>query len=123
MESGYTRVQRVLIVRSGISLILGKLAQRKAPDRVFADAAEVQFVIVLYDIGDLGVTPRSAVLEVLDDAALSIKGEDERVTLRCGLQRFRQSIDDLTKKWTRKQAVEEWLTWRDEREPEFVFAV
>ena len=46
-------------------------------DRVFADAAEVEFAVVFDDIGDLAIAVRRAVLEVFDDAALRVEGDDE----------------------------------------------
>ena len=43
--------------------------QREAADGVFADAAEIEGVVVFDDVGDLGEAVGGAVLKVFDDAA------------------------------------------------------
>jgi hypothetical protein len=48
------------------------LLQPEAANRVFADAAEVEGVVVFDDVGDLGVAIGGAVLEVFDDAAVRV---------------------------------------------------
>jgi hypothetical protein len=53
------------------------LAKREAADCVFADAAEVERVVVFDDVGDFGVAVFGAVLEVFDDAAALVQTKDE----------------------------------------------
>ena len=62
--------------------------QREAAEGVFGDAAEVEGVVVFDDVGDFGVAVGGAVLEVFDDAAVLIKGDDEGIVLRCGVEGF-----------------------------------
>ena len=49
---------------------LGALFQLEAAHRVFADAAEIEGVVVFDDVGDLGEAVGWAVLEVFDDLTL-----------------------------------------------------
>ena len=72
-----------------ISLITQELAQLETADRVLADAAEIQVVIVFDDIGDLSVAVGRSVLQVLNDAALRVERDNEGITLRSGLHSFR----------------------------------
>ena len=48
------------------------LFQLEAADSVFADAAEVEGVVVFDDVGDLGEAVGWTVLEVFDDFALGV---------------------------------------------------
>ena len=48
------------------------LFQLEAADSVFADAAEVEDVVVFDDVGDLGEAVGWTVLEVFDDFALGV---------------------------------------------------
>ncbi len=53
-------------------IFAGSLFQREAAHCVFADAAEVEGVVVFNDVGNLAVTVGGAVLEVFDDAAVRV---------------------------------------------------
>ena len=99
-------------------------AQGKAADGVFSDAAEVESVVVFDDVGDFGVAVGGVVLEVFDDAAVLIEGDDEGVTLWGRLEKFGEANHYLAQKWIGQQyAIEKSLAGSHESQPELVAAV
>ena len=90
---------------------------------VFADAAEIEGVVVFDGVGDLGVAVGGAVLEVFDDLALEIQAEDEGVALRRWLEEFGKASDYLSHGRVRKHSIEKRLAWSYKREPETITAV
>ena len=74
----------------------------EAADGVFADAAEVESIVVFYNVGNLAVAVRWAVLEVFDDPALRVQTEDEGVALWGWLEEFGQTSNYRAEEWVRQ---------------------
>ena len=98
--------------------------EAEAAEGVFADAAEVEGVVVFDDVGDLGKAVGGTALEIFDDAAGLIERDDEGITLGRGLEKLRETSRHFAQEWMWQQpAVEEFLSLSHKRHPKSVATV
>src|SRR5207302_11427889 len=97
--------------------------QRHPSNRVFADAAEIEFSLVLDDVRDLSEALWRRVLKILCDLAICIEAKYESVALDIGLEERRQSPKDFAQERMRHQRVEDSIAAINQRQPELVAAI